>query len=172
MLCEELGSIQTLSQPLRLNATHSAHWLFSNRPASERRSLGRKFKLTRLVAAVCHLTCALFVLPASISGMRLFQSPIFLQFRVKSRGQRGLKVAFVRGYNVDTLWLCLLQNKVEELNQRLRQAMDGQCWSVLPSGVDTHCVQEWLFTHTHTLSVKCKLKVQHFRMVWIFTEAS
>lgn len=67
--------------------------------------------------------------------MRLFQSPIFLQFRVKSRGQRGLKVTLVRGYNVDTLWLCLLQNKVEELNQRLRQALDGQCLSMLPSVV-------------------------------------
>lgn len=63
--------------------------------------------------------------------MRLFQSPIFLQFRVKSRGQRGLKVTLVRGYNLDTLWLCLLQNKVEELNQRLRQALDGQCLRML-----------------------------------------
>ncbi|XP_029307335.1 autotaxin isoform X1 [Cottoperca gobio] len=59
-----------------------------------------------------------------ISGKRLFQSPIFLQLRVKSRGQRGLKVTLVRGYNLEHLWLCLLQNKVEELNQRLRQAID------------------------------------------------
>ncbi|XP_068612500.1 autotaxin [Brachionichthys hirsutus] len=46
------------------------------------------------------------------------------KFGVKSRGQRGLKVALVRGYNLESLWLCLLQNKVEELNQRLRQAVD------------------------------------------------
>ncbi|XP_071062212.1 autotaxin isoform X1 [Pseudochaenichthys georgianus] len=46
------------------------------------------------------------------------------KLRVKSRGQRGLKVTLVRGYNLEHLWLCLLQNKVEELNQRLRQAMD------------------------------------------------
>ncbi|XP_055083885.1 ectonucleotide pyrophosphatase/phosphodiesterase family member 2 isoform X2 [Periophthalmus magnuspinnatus] len=46
------------------------------------------------------------------------------KLRVKSRGQRGLKVTLVRGYNLESLWLCLLQNKVEELNQRLRQAMD------------------------------------------------
>lgn len=35
-------------------------------------------------------------------------------------------MALVRGYNLESLWLCLLQNKVEELNQRLRQANDGQ----------------------------------------------
>ncbi|XP_035862691.1 ectonucleotide pyrophosphatase/phosphodiesterase family member 2 isoform X1 [Sander lucioperca] len=46
------------------------------------------------------------------------------KLRVKSRGQRGLKVTLVRGYNLESLWLCLLQNKVEELNQRLRQAID------------------------------------------------
>ncbi|KAF3840323.1 hypothetical protein F7725_019040 [Dissostichus mawsoni] len=40
------------------------------------------------------------------------------------KGQRGLKVTLVRGYNLEHLWLCLLQNKVEELNQRLRQAID------------------------------------------------
>ncbi|CAL8355947.1 unnamed protein product [Arctogadus glacialis] len=44
--------------------------------------------------------------------------------RVKSRGQRSLKVTLVRGYNLESLWLCLLQNKVEELNQRLKQAID------------------------------------------------
>nr|XP_057912394.1 ectonucleotide pyrophosphatase/phosphodiesterase family member 2 isoform X3 [Doryrhamphus excisus] len=43
---------------------------------------------------------------------------------VKSRGQRGLKVTLARGYNLESLWLCLLQNQVEELNQRLRQAFD------------------------------------------------
>ncbi|XP_023187293.1 ectonucleotide pyrophosphatase/phosphodiesterase family member 2 isoform X4 [Xiphophorus maculatus] len=47
-----------------------------------------------------------------------------LTLRVKSRGQRGLKVTLVRGYNLESLWLCLLQNKVEELNRRLRQAID------------------------------------------------
>uniref|UniRef100_A0AAQ4PD20 SMB domain-containing protein n=1 Tax=Gasterosteus aculeatus aculeatus TaxID=481459 RepID=A0AAQ4PD20_GASAC len=47
------------------------------------------------------------------------------KLRVKSRGQRSLKVTLVRGYNLESLWLCLLQNKVDELNQRLRQAMDG-----------------------------------------------
>lgn len=41
-------------------------------------------------------------------------------------------MTLVRGYNLDTLWLCLLQNKVEELNQRLRQAMDGQCFMMIP----------------------------------------
>ncbi|CAG6016118.1 unnamed protein product [Menidia menidia] len=46
------------------------------------------------------------------------------KLRVKSRGQRGLKVTLVRGYNLESLWLCLLQNKVEELNQRLKQAVD------------------------------------------------
>ncbi|XP_043972659.1 ectonucleotide pyrophosphatase/phosphodiesterase family member 2-like isoform X3 [Gambusia affinis] len=46
------------------------------------------------------------------------------KLRVKSRGQRGLKVTLVRGYNLESLWLCLLQNKVEELNRRLRQAID------------------------------------------------
>ncbi|XP_054897890.1 ectonucleotide pyrophosphatase/phosphodiesterase family member 2 isoform X3 [Poeciliopsis prolifica] len=46
------------------------------------------------------------------------------KLRVKSRGQRGLKVTLVRGYNLESLWLCLLQNKVEELNRRLRQAVD------------------------------------------------
>uniref|UniRef100_A0A8D3D1L8 SMB domain-containing protein n=1 Tax=Scophthalmus maximus TaxID=52904 RepID=A0A8D3D1L8_SCOMX len=46
------------------------------------------------------------------------------KLRVKSRIQRGLKVTLVRGYNLESLWLCLLQNKVEELNQRLRQAID------------------------------------------------
>ncbi|XP_029928201.1 autotaxin isoform X1 [Myripristis murdjan] len=46
------------------------------------------------------------------------------KLRVKSRGQRGLKVTLVRGYNLESLWLCLLQNKVEELNQRVRQAID------------------------------------------------
>ncbi|KAM9309834.1 autotaxin isoform 3-T3 [Pholidichthys leucotaenia] len=46
------------------------------------------------------------------------------KLRVKSRGQRGLKVTLVRGYNLESLWLCLLQNKVEELNQRLKQAID------------------------------------------------
>lgn len=86
---------------------------------------------THLFSAVCHLVFALFVIPMQISGKRLFQSPIFLQFRVKSRGQRGLKVTLVRGYNLESLWLCLLQNKVEELNQRLRQAMDGQCFMML-----------------------------------------
>uniref|UniRef100_A0A3P8VV16 Ectonucleotide pyrophosphatase/phosphodiesterase 2 n=1 Tax=Cynoglossus semilaevis TaxID=244447 RepID=A0A3P8VV16_CYNSE len=51
------------------------------------------------------------------------------KLRVKSRGQRGLKVTLVRGYNLESLWLCLLQNKVEELNQRLRQAIDGHGYS-------------------------------------------
>ncbi|XP_035984802.1 ectonucleotide pyrophosphatase/phosphodiesterase family member 2 isoform X1 [Fundulus heteroclitus] len=46
------------------------------------------------------------------------------KLRVKSRGQRGLKVTLVRGYNLESLWLCLLQNKVEDLNRRLRQAID------------------------------------------------
>uniref|UniRef100_A0A3Q3W5W2 SMB domain-containing protein n=1 Tax=Mola mola TaxID=94237 RepID=A0A3Q3W5W2_MOLML len=46
------------------------------------------------------------------------------KFRVKSKGRRSLKVTLVRGYNLESLWLCLLQNKVEELNQRLRQAID------------------------------------------------
>ncbi|XP_029695289.1 autotaxin isoform X2 [Takifugu rubripes] len=46
------------------------------------------------------------------------------KFGVKSRGQRSLKVTLVRGYNLESLWLCLLQNKVEDLNQRLRQAID------------------------------------------------
>lgn len=49
-----------------------------------------------------------------------------LQLRSKYRGQRALKLAIVRGYNLESLWLCLLQNKVEELNQRVRQAMDGK----------------------------------------------
>jgi len=48
-----------------------------------------------------------------------------LQLRSKNRGQRALKVTLVRGYNLESLWLCLLQNKVEELNQRLRQVIDG-----------------------------------------------
>uniref|UniRef100_A0AAY4E545 SMB domain-containing protein n=1 Tax=Denticeps clupeoides TaxID=299321 RepID=A0AAY4E545_9TELE len=46
------------------------------------------------------------------------------KLRSKNRGQRAMKVAVVRGYNLESLWLCLLQNKVEELNQRLRQAVD------------------------------------------------
>ncbi|XP_076122088.1 autotaxin isoform X1 [Alosa pseudoharengus] len=46
------------------------------------------------------------------------------KLRSKNRGQRALKLAIVRGYNLESLWLCLLQNKVEELNQRVRQAMD------------------------------------------------
>ncbi|XP_051577340.1 ectonucleotide pyrophosphatase/phosphodiesterase family member 2 isoform X1 [Myxocyprinus asiaticus] len=46
------------------------------------------------------------------------------KLRSKSRGQRALKVTLVRGYNLESLWLCLLQNKVEELNQRLRQVID------------------------------------------------
>ncbi|XP_062848697.1 ectonucleotide pyrophosphatase/phosphodiesterase family member 2 isoform X2 [Trichomycterus rosablanca] len=46
------------------------------------------------------------------------------KLRSKSRGQRALKVALVRGYNLESLWLCLLQNKVEELNLRLRKAID------------------------------------------------
>uniref|UniRef100_A0AAZ3R1Z5 SMB domain-containing protein n=1 Tax=Oncorhynchus tshawytscha TaxID=74940 RepID=A0AAZ3R1Z5_ONCTS len=46
------------------------------------------------------------------------------KLRSKNRGQRSLKVPVVRGYNLESLWLCLLQNKVEELNQRLRQAVD------------------------------------------------
>lgn len=54
-------------------------------------------------------------------------SSFFLQFRVKRRDQRGLKVTIARGYNLESLWLCFLQNQVEELNQRLRQAIDGQC---------------------------------------------
>ena len=49
-----------------------------------------------------------------------------LQLRSKYRGQRALKLAIVRGYNLESLWLCLLQNKVEELNQRVRQAIDGK----------------------------------------------
>lgn len=49
-----------------------------------------------------------------------------LQLRSKSRGQRALKVTLVRGYNLESLWLCLLQNKMEELNQRLRQVTDGK----------------------------------------------
>ena len=71
---------------------------------------------------------ALFVFwfPMQIPSKRLSDSPIFLQLRVKSRGQRSLKVTLVRGYNLESLWLCLLQNKVEELNQRLKQAIDGQ----------------------------------------------
>lgn len=36
-----------------------------------------------------------------------------------------MKVTLVRGYNLESLWLCLLQNKVEELNQRLRHVIDG-----------------------------------------------
>uniref|UniRef100_A0A8C7LBQ3 Ectonucleotide pyrophosphatase/phosphodiesterase 2 n=1 Tax=Oncorhynchus kisutch TaxID=8019 RepID=A0A8C7LBQ3_ONCKI len=46
------------------------------------------------------------------------------KLRSKNRRQRALKVPVVRGYNLESLWLCLLQNKVEELNQRLRQAVD------------------------------------------------
>ncbi|XP_073780586.1 autotaxin isoform X4 [Danio rerio] len=46
------------------------------------------------------------------------------KLRSKSRGKRALKVTLVRGYNVESLWLCLLQNKVDELNQRLRQVID------------------------------------------------
>ncbi|KAM9403635.1 autotaxin isoform 1-T1 [Salvelinus alpinus] len=46
------------------------------------------------------------------------------KLRSKNKGQRALKVPVVRGYNLESLWLCLLQNKVEELNQRLRQAAD------------------------------------------------
>ncbi|XP_019735659.1 autotaxin isoform X3 [Hippocampus comes] len=46
------------------------------------------------------------------------------KFRVKRRDQRGLKVTIARGYNLESLWLCFLQNQVEELNQRLRQAID------------------------------------------------
>ncbi|XP_062320727.1 ectonucleotide pyrophosphatase/phosphodiesterase family member 2 isoform X2 [Osmerus eperlanus] len=46
------------------------------------------------------------------------------KLRSKNRGQRALKVTLVRGYNLESLWLCLLQNKVEELSQRLRQAID------------------------------------------------
>lgn len=49
-----------------------------------------------------------------------------LQLRSKYRGQRALKTTLVRGYNLESLWLCLLQNKVEELNQRLMQAIDGK----------------------------------------------
>lgn len=56
-----------------------------------------------------------------------------LQLRSKSRGQRALKVTLVRGYNLESLWLCLLQNKVEELNQRLRQVIDG---NYLPFSLD------------------------------------
>lgn len=54
-----------------------------------------------------------------------------LQLRSKNRGQRALKVPVVRGYNLESLWLCLLQNKVEELNQRLRQAVDGTSLSLV-----------------------------------------
>ncbi|XP_050988359.1 ectonucleotide pyrophosphatase/phosphodiesterase family member 2 isoform X2 [Labeo rohita] len=46
------------------------------------------------------------------------------KLRSKSRGQRAMKVTLVRGYNLESLWLCLLQNKVEELNQRLRHVID------------------------------------------------
>nr|XP_023669473.1 ectonucleotide pyrophosphatase/phosphodiesterase family member 2 isoform X1 [Paramormyrops kingsleyae] len=46
------------------------------------------------------------------------------KLRSKYRGQRALKTTLVRGYNLESLWLCLLQNKVEELNQRLMQAID------------------------------------------------
>ncbi|XP_061632853.1 ectonucleotide pyrophosphatase/phosphodiesterase family member 2 isoform X2 [Phyllopteryx taeniolatus] len=44
--------------------------------------------------------------------------------RVKRRDQRGVKVTIARGYNLESLWLCFLQNQVDELNQRLRQATD------------------------------------------------
>ncbi|KAL0963371.1 hypothetical protein UPYG_G00305490 [Umbra pygmaea] len=46
------------------------------------------------------------------------------KLRSKNRGQRAMKITLVRGYNLESLWLCLLQNKVEELNQRLSQAID------------------------------------------------
>uniref|UniRef100_A0A4W4FG11 SMB domain-containing protein n=1 Tax=Electrophorus electricus TaxID=8005 RepID=A0A4W4FG11_ELEEL len=46
------------------------------------------------------------------------------KLRSKNRRQRAMKVALVRGHNLESFWLCLLQNKVEELNQRLRQVMD------------------------------------------------
>uniref|UniRef100_A0A8C9UAA0 Ectonucleotide pyrophosphatase/phosphodiesterase 2 n=1 Tax=Scleropages formosus TaxID=113540 RepID=A0A8C9UAA0_SCLFO len=46
------------------------------------------------------------------------------KWRSKRRGLRALKTTLIRGYNQESLWLCLLQNKVEELNQRLRQAID------------------------------------------------
>ncbi|XP_057689336.1 ectonucleotide pyrophosphatase/phosphodiesterase family member 2 isoform X2 [Corythoichthys intestinalis] len=44
------------------------------------------------------------------------------KFRVKRRDQ-GLKVTIAQGYNIESLWLCFLQNQVEELNLRLRQAI-------------------------------------------------
>ncbi|XP_077383706.1 autotaxin isoform X4 [Festucalex cinctus] len=46
------------------------------------------------------------------------------KFRVKRRDHRGLKVTLARGYNLESLWLCFLHNQMEELNQRLRQAID------------------------------------------------
>ncbi|XP_049585997.1 autotaxin [Syngnathus scovelli] len=46
------------------------------------------------------------------------------KFQVKRRDQRGLKVTIARSYNLESLWLCFLHNQVEELNQRLKQAID------------------------------------------------
>lgn len=92
--------------------------------------------------------------PSRCLARDCFQSPIFLQLRVKSRGQRGLKVTLVRGYNLESLWLCLLQNKVEELNQRLRQAIDGQSVNILPKNTGNI----WKINTTN--SVKLLLQLQ------------
>ncbi|XP_061676078.1 ectonucleotide pyrophosphatase/phosphodiesterase family member 2 isoform X7 [Syngnathoides biaculeatus] len=45
--------------------------------------------------------------------------------QIKRQDQRGVKVTMARGYNLESLWLCFLQNQVDELNQRLKQATDG-----------------------------------------------
>ncbi|XP_061676074.1 ectonucleotide pyrophosphatase/phosphodiesterase family member 2 isoform X3 [Syngnathoides biaculeatus] len=44
--------------------------------------------------------------------------------QIKRQDQRGVKVTMARGYNLESLWLCFLQNQVDELNQRLKQATD------------------------------------------------
>lgn len=49
-----------------------------------------------------------------------------------------MKVALVRAYNLESLWLCLLQNKVEELNERLRQVIDGNAPPFLCVNLKTH----------------------------------
>lgn len=72
-----------------------------------------------------------------------------LQLRSKNRGQRAMKVTLVRGYNLESLWLCLLQNKVEELNQRLRQVIDGNSF---PFSLECFSDAEQLFDVQLTVS--------------------
>lgn len=60
-----------------------------------------------------------------------------------------MKVTLVRGYNLESLWLCLLQNKVEELNQRLRQVIDGNSF---PFSLEFFSDAEQLFDVQLTVS--------------------